>query len=101
MGRSATIPLQAGVALTVTRVETDTPVGCVNSTFISLLTDSVRRRDGEIITVLVTALPVAGRYWMLTEQDSAVSGFSSVRYSLKPPPTKPSAKYQVLLTGPG
>ena len=37
---------------------------------------------------------------MLTVQSFTVSGFSMVRYSVKPAPTFPSAKYQVLLTGP-
>jgi|SRR5690242_14811401 hypothetical protein len=37
---------------------------------------------------------------MVTVQSFTVSGFSIVRYSVKPVPTFPSAKYQVLLTGP-
>jgi hypothetical protein len=37
---------------------------------------------------------------MLTAQPLIVSGFSSVRNSVKPAPTLPSAKYHVLLTGP-
>ncbi len=36
---------------------------------------------------------------MFTEQSLMVSGFSIVRYSVKPSPALPSAKYQVLLTG--
>src|SRR5438067_730141 len=37
---------------------------------------------------------------MFTVQSFAGSGFSIVRYSVKPAPTFPSAKYQILLTGP-
>jgi len=37
---------------------------------------------------------------MLTEQSLTLSGFSIVRNSLKPCPTFPSAKYQVLLPKP-
>jgi putative redox protein len=42
----------------------------------------------------------AAVYWMSTRQALGV-GLSSERYSLKPPPTRPSAKYHTLLTGPG
>src|SRR5579883_2375133 len=37
---------------------------------------------------------------MLTLQVLAGSGLSMVRYSWKPEPTRPSAKYQVFATGP-
>src|SRR5260370_16908083 len=62
----------------------------------------MRGSDGTFTeTVLVCAVPWSGvyRYWMLTEQLLLV-GFPRVRYSLKLPPARPSAKYQVLLTGP-
>src|SRR6266571_588074 len=69
----------------------------------SLLTGSVRRLAGGTVTgtVLVAADPPSGvyRYWIFTGQLCPGSGLSNVKNSLNPPPTRPSAKYQVLLTG--
>src|SRR6266571_3868676 len=101
MGRSATIPLQFDPALTVMTAETETPVDWVGRTFRSPLTDSVSRLACDTVTVLVTALPPSIRYCILTEQSFTRSGLPSVKYSLNPAPTRPSAKYQVLRTGPG
>lgn len=66
----------------------------------SVFTDSVKRVAGAIATETFTGLPVPNKYSMLTAQPLIVSGFSSVRNSVKPAPTLPSAKYHVLLTGP-
>ena len=41
------------------------------------------------------------RYWIFTLQALTGSGFCMVKYSVKPWPTLPSAKYHVGCTGPG
>jgi hypothetical protein len=48
----------------------------------------------------MTGLPLPKKYCILTEQSLTVSGLAIVRNSVKPCPTFPSAKYQVLLLRP-
>src|SRR5207248_6478345 len=104
IGRSATIPLQLGVVLvaTVTIAESEIP-GPFGKVPRSLSTHSVTRRAAGTFTetVLVCAFPLSGeyRYCIFTWQSLFV-GFPRVRNSVKPAPTRPSAKYQSLLTGP-
>src|SRR5205085_4869429 len=67
--------------------------------FRSVFTDSVKRLALDTFTCFVIGLPLPSRYWISTAQLFTASGFSIVRNSVKPPPTLPSAKYHVLLTG--
>src|SRR5437764_9814209 len=66
----------------------------------SVLTDSVKRLACTTEKVLVTGLPVPRKYSTLTEQSLTGSEFDIVINSVKPAPTFPSAKYQVLLPRP-
>src|SRR5579859_692782 len=104
MGRSATIPLQLGVAvvftLTIAASEMPGPVGEVPR---SPSTHSATRRAAGTLTgtVLVPVVPLSAciRYWIFTWQ-AVVVGLPRVRNSLNPAPARPSAKYHTLLTGP-
>ena len=104
MGRSATIPLQFGVVVlsTVIIAESEIP-GPVGDVPRSPSTHSVTRlADGTLIdTIFVPPFPLSGcvKYSIFTLQFVFV-GLLSVRNSLNPAPTRPSAKYQSLLTGP-
>ena len=53
-----------------------------------------------MLAVLVIGMPLPRKYCILTEQSLTVSGLAIVRNSVKPTPTFPSAKYQVLLPRP-
>src|SRR5579863_1305801 len=100
MGRSATTPRQGEFAAVVITVATERPRLAFGNVPKSLFTDSVQRLSCATVTCLVTGAPLSNKYSILTGQSLTLLGFPIVRNSSKPEPTRPSAKYHVLLTGP-
>src|SRR5438034_9111200 len=98
MGRSTT---RGGPELTCTMIATLMCEVLVDGVFKSVFTFSVKRVLGLmfLVTVILDGVCPCIKKVRETFVTLIGSGFCSVRYSWKPPPTLPSAKYQLVLAG--